>query len=470
MTGKVLPGLFAMIAAFCVVTTTMETIYVTVPLAVGLITTLAFFWALSCRRHGSVPFELGAVYLAAVALYMAYPLIGFLALQQAYTPLNDSRLYLMQPGAAEVGGVGWLYACHLASFGIVYMLVRGRLPIQKRTLRVPDTAVLVAAAGVYAVIETYGVFVGLFFDTAATTYAETYLAARRLPLFVGQVLNHLSGAKFPLSLILLAALFGRYRKYRLAIMGWLLLVAAVTAARLGSRTDLVLLLLAAAMMYHLVVRPLAPRVVAAFGVVGLSGFIALGMLRSAQGGSLEVTSANPFVYASEFETLFANALHLNRVKPTIGKLPPAFYLADVAAVIPQQLAPFTKIDRADWYVSTFFRPYSASGGGLAFGTVSEAVLSGGWVAALVFGAALGFIFAKIHRFYARHADRFWVLVFYVWVTALGYQSFRNTTFALLVLFVYRFIPAVLLVNLLAHGIKRVARGRKLAVAAVAVNA
>jgi oligosaccharide repeat unit polymerase len=252
--------------------------------------------------------------------------------------------------------------------------------------------------------------------------------------------------------MLLAALFGRYQKYKLVILAWILFVAVTSAMRLGSRTELVMLLLAAAMMYHLLVRPLSPRLVVLMGVVGLTGFLALGVVRGA--GISALAGGNPFAYANEFQSLFSNTVHLSRVKDTIGDLPAAFYLADFAALVPQQVAPFTKVNRADWYVTTFFPGYAESGGGYAFGTIPDAILLGGWLAAIALGSALGFTFAQVHRIYARHSDRFWVFVFYVWITTLSYLSFRSSTFALLVLLVYQFVPAVILVNFLAKGLKQ----------------
>ena len=440
--------------------TTAERIDVIAPLIVGVGETLAFLWVLSRRRHGVTPwFELGAVYATAVTLYLVYPLIGFLALDGTYTELNDQRLQVLHPTAAEVGGIGGVYVAHLSTFALAYIFTRGRLPAQARPLRGPRRTVVLATVATFSLVAAFELFLGSFFHTAATNYSETYLAARRLPLLLAQVANHVVGAKFALSLILLAALFWRYRKYRVLIGAWLIAEGVLTAAHLGSRTDLVLLLLASTMMYQRMVRPLRAQLVATIAVAGLAGFIALGVIRGLS-GSTQVPHRNPFAYSSEFETLFANAVHLNRVKDKIGELPTAFYFADLTALVPQQVAPFTKIDRADWYVSTFFPGYAAGGGGLAFGAASEAVLAGGWVAGLILGGALGFCFALIHRFYARRADRFWAFVMYVWVTVLSYQAFRNTTFALLVLFVYRFVPAFVAVNLLAYGIGRLSRGSR----------
>jgi oligosaccharide repeat unit polymerase len=448
-------ALFLAIGIAFVALTDASTVHVTAPLACGVAAAALFFWALWCRRYPLVPwFEVGAVYLTVVTLYMAYPLIGYLALGQVYTPLNDSRLTQLQPGPEEVGSIGWLYVWHLVSFALTYLIVRGRTRIRSAPLRRPGTPVFIAVVAIYLAIEGFVIFLGLFYNIGAQSYAETYLAVRRLPLLFAQLANHLSGIKYVLSIMLLAALFSRYSTSKPIIAAWIVVSGAVTMARLGSRTQLVLLVLSAAMMYHSVVKPLSPRVVLSIAATGLTGFIVFGILRNGMmlpGGGI---AWNPFVYASEFENLFANGVHLARVKDSIPELPMAFYLADFAALVPQQFAPFVKVDRADWYVVTFFPEYAAIGGGLAFGTIAEVILTGGWISAVARGMVLGIAFGALHRFYVRHMDRFWVFVFYVWVTTLSYQTFRNSTFALLVLIAFRFLPALLVVNILARMLKR----------------
>jgi TM2 domain-containing membrane protein YozV len=441
--------LLAMVVAF-IATLDPQTLVITVPVGVGLLAMGVFLLVLWGRRGGTIPwFEIGAVYVTVVALYMSYPLIGYLALHRTYTPLNDARLYMLQPEADDMGRIAWLYVCHLLAFAGTYLLVRGRLPAGRTYLKRPPLSIVVAVVAVYLSIEAFSMFVGLFYNTSFDTYLGSYLVARRLPILLAQLFNHLNGMKYVLSLMLLATLFSRYPASRFLIAGWLVAVAFITLARLGSRTELVLLILSATMMYDTLVGTIRPRLVMTVAASGLVGFVAFGAVRNGISITGDGTVINPFSYATEFESLFANAVHLDRERPTLEKLPPAFYLADVAALIPQQLAPFTKVDRADWYVNKFFPEYAQAGGGLAFGTISESVLMGGWLSALAAGAALGFCFAKVHRFYIRYARNFWVFVLYVWVTTLSYQSFRSSTFALLLLFFYRFVAAVIFVNVLA---------------------
>jgi hypothetical protein len=131
------------------------------------------------------------------------------------------------------------------------------------------------------------------------------------------------------------------------------------------------------------------------------------------------------------------------------QLPSYFFLGDILAVLPQQLAPYTKFDPATWYVNRFFPEYAAAGGGLAFGVIPESLLTGGIVSAAIRGAFLGLLFAGIHRLYVHNPRRLWVFVFYVWITTLSYQAFRASTLYLLVPFVYRFLVIMFAVRIAA---------------------
>jgi len=416
---------------------------VTVPLAADVLVFAAFFCVLWRRGRGVVPwFEIGSVYLTAVVVYTAFPLIGFVLLQGLYTPLSDMRLINLAPDPQEVGRIAWLYVAHLLGFAFAYLAVRGRLPAVRLRPVPPSVPTVLALATAYLLIVGFEVGLGLFYNTTSNSYAESYLVGQRLPLVMTQLLDHVRGMQYPLSLAIMTVLFRSYRTARPAIILWLLLATSLGLARLGSRTEVVLLLLSATAMYHMLVTPLSARVVAGIAATGLLGFLAFGIVRS---GNIV---ANPFASSTEFDVLFANAVHLARIMRTSPHFPVALYWADLARLVPQQLVPFDKLDPAGWYVTRFFPEYAASGGGLAFGTIAEAVLTGGVVSALLRGAALGLCFAMIYRACLRRSRSFWVFVFCVWLTTLCYQSFRNTTFSVAVLIVYRFLPAVVLVTLL----------------------
>src|SRR5437762_12050350 len=120
--------LFIFIASAFIVLRDSRMVHVTLPLAVGLLGSIMFFWVLWRRGHSSIPwFEIGAVYMVLVTLYMSYPLIGFLVLGGIYTPLSDARLLNSPPESREAGRIAWLYVSHLLGFAFMYLGVRGRL-------------------------------------------------------------------------------------------------------------------------------------------------------------------------------------------------------------------------------------------------------------------------------------------------------------------------------------------------------
>jgi hypothetical protein len=423
-----------------------------------------FAWWLGRRqRSGFQCFEIGLVYVAVVWLYTVFPLVGFLVNGPRQTPANDMRLYLLRPSAGELASIGWYHVAHLATFVAAYLLWRGRAAVRDMGFRRPDRAMVTAAMLLYLAIGTYVLFLHLYFDLSARTYLESYLVYRRLPLVHAQLVNHLTnfgGARFVLELVLLAALFANYRRWRPVIAAWLIIMASLAFVRLGNRTELVLFVGAVVMMYHYGVRRLRPWNIAACGVVGLSVFLLLGVLRHVEATGIDTTGINPiFGYVSEFENNFANAYDLGRLR-ALGltqDLPAAFYLADLLAFVPQQLLPVEKISPAVWYVTRFYPIYAASGGGMAFGSIAESVLGGGWLDAAGRGGALGLMLALVYRWHTRTGRRVWSFILYVWLTLLVYNSFRGTTFMLLGLFVYRFVPVWLGVTLVASMLRALPR-------------
>lgn len=426
---------------------------VAAPLIATLACTLLLILLLARRRRGDVLwFEIGLVYASVVTIYAVYPLAGFLALGQRYTPYSDLRLQQIAPDAALMGRIGWLYAIHLLAFVVCYVTVRGRLPLRVARPVSPRVSVGLAALAFYLAISGFTIVLGWFYDTSAASYLESYLVARRLPLLVAQIAGHLNGAQYPLAIALLVLLFSRYPRSRPILIAWIIGTGVVTALRLGNRTEFALFAFALAISYHALVRRISVRLISVGALAGLAGFVAFGILRAgAAGVSGHAWYAVPFAMSSEFEVLFANALHLDHVLASRAdlRLPDLFYLGDLLALVPQQIAPFTKFDPSAWYVNTFFPEYAAAGGGLAFGLVAESLLTGGWASAAGRGTVLGLLFAAVHRLYIHRGERFWVFVFYVWLTTSSYQAFRASTLYLLVPFVYRFLLVMAAVKLTA---------------------
>jgi hypothetical protein len=421
----------------------------------------AFCWAVWRRGRDGFPyFEIGVVYVAVVWLYTVFPLVGFLVNGLRYSRFNDLRLFVLQPSPAEVGAIGWYSTAHLASFVAAYLLWAGRVRAREAPFPSPDRATVVAALFAYLMIGAYFLLLAQFFDLSARTYAETFLVAGRLPLELAQVANHLGGARFILELGFLAALFGNYARWRPLIAAWLTTTVVVAFVQRGSRDGMVLLLAAAAMMYHHAVRPLRLRHVAFCGATVLGLFLLLGFLRFGRGPAALTVDVNPiFGHATEFETILSNAYGLSRLKASgaLEDMPIAFYLADLLALIPQQALPIAKVSPAVWYVTTFFPDHAAMGVGFAFGTIAESIVGGGWLDAVGRGAALGLLLATIHRYHVRRIPTFWSFIFYVWATVSVYQSFRATTFILVGLFFYRFLPVAIGVKMLASVLRTMPR-------------
>jgi hypothetical protein len=396
-------------------------------------------------RHAVL--ELGPVYAAVVVVYTVYPLLGFLFNGLRYGELSDNRLFAIQPDAHGVARLAWLYVAHLGGFALAYAASRGRSGAAGAGPGRMSRFAVVVVGGLWLLVQAY--FVGLerLYDWRFETNLDRYVALANLPLLLAQVTGHLGAIRFTLEVALLVMLYAHAKRPLLVVVPWLAFVAATTLAQHQSRTELVLLTFTAVVCFHLQVRPLSAVLLSTFAAAGIAGFVYLGATRDTF-GELDVDTVPRLFVANEFESIFGNAFDLDqRVQSgEVRALPAAFFLADVLAPVPQQLLAGPKVFPADWYMRSFFPAEAERGVGLCFGTISEAVVGGGLPDALARGAALGLVFGAIHRFVSKRRPGLWWFVFYVWLTVMAYNSFRMTTFHLLVRTVYDFLPVVLVVK------------------------
>jgi len=421
--------------------TTEQNLPVMLPIMVTVSGTIFFAWILWLRQQTVPIFEIGTVYVAVVSVYTLYPLVSYLMNGLTYFPFNDNRLLNAQPTPPEIGVIGWHYVVHSVSFMGMYLIIRGRLPRPKIHFPTPDHTTLGVLVFFYLTIHLFFLLLDSAFNTSARTYLESYLAFGRLPFGIAQLASLLGGARFTITLAIFTVLFHNYVKYRLVIFAWLVWMTLTTVVHLEGRTEFILVLFSAIILYHFLVRPIPLWRVGLAGLAGLSFFIILGLMRMGWFFSESGTGYNIFSYANEFELIFGNAYDLRQLlsNGAIGQLPPGFHVPDLVIMIPRQLLPFEKITPAEWYVNTFYPIYAAQGGGLAFGTISESILGMGWLDLVARGAMLGFLLAQIHRYFTLRRSSFWMFVLNIWLMTQIYNCFRHTTFFPLYLFFYRFL-------------------------------
>lgn len=439
---------------FFICVTTASNIHILIPLMVILGTFGLFIHMLQKKEHGVIPFfELGVFYFFVVLIYSLYPIITYLINGMQFPASGGLRLFQAQPTPQKVSIIAWYYAIYLGSYGVTYLLFRGRLTQRENTFQKPDKAIIIVIISSYLLIKVFFIFLKIYYDLPyVESYTESYLVYQELPLLLRQMTNHFGGIILTLQLLLLIALIKDYHKYRFVIFGWLAFEILIALINLGSRTHLVILLLSFMIGYNHAVKPLKFIYFVIGGQCILLLFLLLGLLRT----GLSIVGLdlifNLFSYDNEFVCLFGNAYDMFQLKITGATSNLSFrevYLADVFRLFPQQFLPFEKIDFAKWYVNTFYPSYAEKGGGLAFGAIAESIIGCGWIDLIWRGGILGIIFAKLHRHYALSKKTFWLLSFYLWITVMSYQSFRSTTFMLAYKSFYQFLLPVIFIKVVA---------------------
>lgn len=390
--------------------------------------------------------EAGAWAVLTTALYTILPLSIAMGLHGEFTPLNDARLFQIQPAPSVLAHVGWLLVLYLASLAVAYLVMR---PRRQRAPDAPRATVKGRTLAAVVLLFGLGTAVALVLTpdtTAGTGYAGTYLAVQSLPLGVRQLLRLVVGVRQLLGLGLLLWAFGNWRRRRRWVVLAALVLGAATILHAGERTTFGMLLVSCLALYHRNVRPVGPWAFAALLLTGMLGFTALGVYRELRGAETPGTFSMSAT-AGEFDVVFANAVDLlnRREQGGFVPAPASVLLADLTAPIPSQLLPFPKQDPADWYLTTYYPALKDAGGGLAFGVVAGAILGFGAPELVLLGLLMGTLFALIDRWAARRRDRLWPTIVQLWTLIFAYQTVRATSLAPFSALVQQIPVAILLV-------------------------
>jgi hypothetical protein len=131
-----------------------------------------------------------------------------------------------------------------------------------------------------------------------------------------------------------------------------------------------------------------------------------------------------------------------------GAVPWQVYASDLYLIIPSQFLPFDKIEPSTWYYTLIASPTSQM-----FGIVSQSVVGFGWFELLIRGLLLGFVLAKLHRWYVMHSSNYWWTVFYAYACIWCHYVFRATMIWPVYFLLYEFLP-VMLVTVTVAGLLR----------------
>jgi len=430
---------------------------VVAPIVVIVLTIGIFVVLLPGDRRTAPLAEVGMWHALAVAVYSVLPMLTFVALGLRYTPLNDARLYGLQPDARLVARVGWMQATYLVAFTTSYLVVAGRTAVPNRA-EVHVRSSLAWGATILLIASLLaGIGIRLYYGADAASYTDSYRAIAALPLGVRQLLRLLTGPQLIYWLVLLTWAFEKYAKRRAIIFALIAAVLVTTVVGRGSRANLALLVVASVLLYHRMVSPISYLRGALLGTTALLLFTTLGLVR--QLSSPTAFDAGRLATSGEFEALFANDIDLLTRKAWHQLPRPSArqFASEILAPVPSQMLPFDKLDQSNWYVQTFYPTVGAAGGGFAFGVIAQALVGFG-VPELVFrGLIAGLLLASIRRVHARRGRGLWPLVAYTWFSIMAYHSFRSGTLYPLGLFVHDFIAGYLLLVVLAMVLHRAGR-------------
>ncbi|WP_370262361.1 hypothetical protein [Limnobacter sp.] len=282
-------------------------------------------------------------------------------------------------------------------------------------------------------------------NSAPNDYISSYTVLRGAPVLVQQIHGVLNQLQFS-SLVAAVVVVIAAKPYRHSWVAFFLALNMIHASLSGgSRTVAFLAFLSYVVASSIFVRGFTLRRAVTYVFPALILFMIAGMLRDQN----DDAGLLYLFQTGEFTALFINTIDLKeRFAAGWGEeVRFAIYLVDVLRLIPSQLIGGTKLDPAQWYSQTFYPEYSDAGGGFAFGVLSESAVGFGVPEAAIRGLILGILFRYLRNYLMGDGATIAKIFTYVWLTAVCYQCYRDTTFSVAVRALYQVLPVILVMRL-----------------------
>jgi hypothetical protein len=428
--------------------------------ALASITLVVWLWDTIRARDRAVPFvDVGFFCALATTVYTVYPLVNYWAGGLEFGVLSDARLQSYHIAPAELGAFHVRHVAYLFSFVIAYLAVRGYGQTRAGGVEPPAPVDRVTIVGGFLLLVTYFVVlqaltgVQVYVSYEADAFAANVRASTSLPLFFAQLSDRFAGFRFVFGLGLVALIVNRCDRVGWRILLYLYLggLVAYTIALRGSRTDMVLSLMAAGLFYHRMVRRLSARFLFASGLALFALFILLGLYRTYMDLTelrLGVGSVDGGVLTgvNEFDSLLGTSYDVLQRTRTGLETPWYLALHELMALLPpQQLMPFEKVTGSDWYLRVL--GLEGTGVGLMWGVVTQAIVGFGIAELVLRGVALGLVAALVHRWYVKRQQGFYETVLYAYLCVRAYYTFRDSTFGITANLVWEVLPCYLAIRL-----------------------
>jgi hypothetical protein len=447
------------LAIFGLAFMTTDECYIAAP-GFGCVIMVLWLWMTLWDRDKKIPFfDVGVFCALAILVYTVYPLVNYWVYGLQFGILSDSRLRSYNPEPYELGLFHLRHVLYLLFFVFFYSVFRGRGPIEVGNVSTPNRSTRETIVFSFLLLTCY--FFLLQMTTGANyntsyeleQYARNISVIASLPLLLLQISGKLWGILFIFKLALLFIVVSRCRgkKWRIILLVWIAAEIFQIVYIKGARTGLVFFLMATALLYHRMIKPLSMKFIITSGTLLFIYFIYLGLYRAyidfaSLQTDLSLADAGILSGGNEFQALLGTAYDVYKKKGNGTVIPWILYINDFITILPpQQFLPFEKLRASEWYLREI--GMSGTGQGFMWGVVSQSILGLDWLELALRGAILGYILAQFHRWYLRHQSGFLETLLYIFFCLKVYYTFRDTTFSLLANLVWEVIPFYILLRI-----------------------
>ncbi len=400
------------------------------------------------KEEGAAPIQdLGIIWLIFFLLYSALPPLSFLLQGGEFHPSNRLNWILTNLGdVVSITNIALGYVLSFVFFYFWFRETKGRhneINTYKKPILL-NRYHLIAAS----LIILLNLFINFYFGTfsiipSPDSYREGYIIAQSLPLGLRQITKVLYGITSVAWLVLLSGLFQSWPKHR--FLTYFLILIFIYMNFGGARSQIAFFLFAVVICRHVYIKSISSMTFFFGGAISLLLFYLIGIYRALGSGDFLFSSIG------ELDNVWGNAVMLRHEIETNGiSYNLALIFSDFYAFIPSQLLWFEKVAPSGWFIDLFYSEEHWEGLGFGFGILSQAIVGGGIIEAIIRGSILGFLAAKLMKLFNRQQGLWWHFPLQLFLLTNMVSGIRDTSFRLLGDTIQIFFLGIIIIYLISE--------------------
>lgn len=393
------------------------------------------------KTENNIISDIGLIYVSFMVLYTIAPAINIISGMNELDPI-----LLLSPSINQLSAELWRQFAFILTFIFGYTAIRKNSNLRAEKIDFSESEINRSVFIFICILFFINLYL-ILMSAPVENYYESYTRYENLPWVLKKIASVFIRFKIGIYTILLTLLFINYKKFKLAIPIFILLICLFELFYThGARIQVLIIVIQSVCLYSILVSKISIKKIALISFLFITIFMAIEIVRLIEFKNIDdlidVLENINLQLPWELNSVFYTGLHLymERTANTIPAVEWPMFFFDLISIF--TFNDFLLWNPTDWYYRNYHP--NAPVAPFTLSPIADSAIWGGYIDLIFRGILNGCFFALIFNLYVDKKKNLSILITYIFLCSMSIITFKYSIFYLLTPFVKNLFPCLLL--------------------------